>query len=119
MLRSIDSQLDLLEQDSEMQRAMGDVLNSENEGMIAPMSTLLLGSSHIAASTSAHNVAQSTPIPSVSRPSSSLRGSKNGPKLEPRPTSYELDCKSLSSSVDRFGLTDSFSDKLFCERAGW
>lgn len=34
MLRLTDLQVDLLEQDSEMQRAMGDVLNSESEGMI-------------------------------------------------------------------------------------
>lgn len=41
MLRLIDLQVDLLEQDSEMQRAMGDVLNSESEGMVTPNSILL------------------------------------------------------------------------------
>ena len=34
MLRWIDPQADLLDQDSEMQRAIGDVLTSESEGMV-------------------------------------------------------------------------------------
>ncbi|KAF8556337.1 hypothetical protein OG21DRAFT_656063 [Imleria badia] len=72
-------QSNLLEQDSEMQRAMGDVLNSESE---------------------ASNVTQSTPMPSDLRPSSSLRGGKNGSKPEHRRTSYELDPSTTSPSVN-------------------
>ncbi|KAG8213993.1 hypothetical protein J3R82DRAFT_10743 [Butyriboletus roseoflavus] len=80
-------QSNLLEQDSEMQRAMGDVLNSENE-----------------ATTSGPNVAQFTVIPSDSRPSSSLRGGQNGSKLGSRRISYESDSSMTSSLVN--GRTD-------------
>ncbi|KAG6375425.1 hypothetical protein JVT61DRAFT_2982 [Boletus reticuloceps] len=83
MSAQLASQSNLLEQDSEMQRAMGDVLHSENE-----------------ASTSAPNVAQTTPAPSDSRPSDSLRGSKNDSKLEPRRSSYEFDPSTSSSAVN-------------------
>ncbi|KAF8134622.1 hypothetical protein EV363DRAFT_1324135 [Boletus edulis] len=83
MSAQLASQSNLLEQDSEMQRAMGDVLNSENE-----------------ASTSAPNVAQTNPAPSDSLPSSSLRGSKNDSKLEPRRSSYEFDPSTTSSAVN-------------------
>ncbi|KAI9569718.1 hypothetical protein HD554DRAFT_2090293 [Boletus coccyginus] len=76
-------QSNLLEQDSEMQRAMGDVLISENE-----------------ASTLAPNVAQSIAMPSDSHPSESFPGGKNGSKLEPRRTSYELDSSTTSSAAN-------------------
>lgn len=101
-----------------MQRAMGDVLNSENEGTV----TLVLRASgclHFAASTAAPNVAQPD-----SRPPSSLRGSMSGSRLEPPHTNDGLDCESLAHHqthpcAECIVLNDSFNDELCCERGGW
>ncbi|KAG9316683.1 hypothetical protein JVU11DRAFT_2743 [Chiua virens] len=75
-------QSNLLEQDSEMQRAMGDVLNSENEENTA--------------STSAPNGVQPSAGPSASRPTSSLGAGKYSSKLGYTHASYELGASSSS-----------------------
>ncbi|KAH0827931.1 hypothetical protein J3R83DRAFT_3568 [Lanmaoa asiatica] len=98
-------QSNLLEQDSEMQRAMGDVLNSESEGMIAPASFLSPQFlTHGVASTSAPGVAQST-----TTPSDSLRGGTNGSKLGHRRTSYEF--HSIYSCTAHYMLTSLIKDR--------
>ncbi|KIJ67849.1 hypothetical protein HYDPIDRAFT_25315 [Hydnomerulius pinastri MD-312] len=66
-------QSNLLEQDSEMQRAMGDVLNSENE-----------------VSTSVPKITQPTAVPARSHSSLSIGGSAEGPDTKFRRASHEF-----------------------------
>lgn len=77
---------------------MGDVLNSETEGMIAPTSAFQ--SLQDAGSTSAPNVAKPTVLPFDLHRSPFPDGQKKSSRAEPRRTSHELNCMPPSHGLN-------------------